>query len=553
MSHPTEQCGAPRRPERVAGFLTPCEPNSRRLLPFAFAICAFMLSACQGGLFGGSGENESESDPGRDAWVLPDEMGGIYAAQCAVCHGDNQEGSSLGPALVGNSLQHGEDVSALIKTLEQGVPDKGMPAWKDTLPDHEIRGLVIYLLEKREGDRGLDGQGVGDPPTMPTEPIQTKHHAIKIDPVYTGLSEPYSIAPLPDGRFLVTEKMRGVSIVESDGSGATLITGTPRFWDDSVLRGTAYTGSGWAHEVALHPNYEQNGWIYLSFGDRCSDCNAESRASGSPVTMLKLVRGRLNGSEWVDHETIWEAPKETYLVGAENGASARIAFDDSGYVYMTIGSFAEYRFVQDLSRPDGKTIRVHDDGRIPSDNPFAEIDGALPGLWTLGHRNAQGLDFDPATGRLWASEHGPRGGDEANLLLPGRNYGWPMVSLGVDYDGRPVPYAKKYGIEFDPDDLTPTAIDWTPSPGVSSIVFYRGDAFPAWQDHMIVATLAKNELWRYVVDDQGEVERETLIKALGRFRDVEVGPKGELIVLLEHRSGSQILRLLPASNESPTL
>ena len=527
--------------------------SSRHFLLAALALCALVTLACHAGTFGGA-TNEDEGDPGRDAWVLPDEMGGIYKAQCGVCHGANQEGSSLGPALVGRPLEHGEGVDDLISTLERGVPDKGMPGWKGILPDHEIRGLVIYLLEKREGDRGDDGQGVGDPPTIPTGPIETKHHAFLIEPVYTGLVEPYSIAPLPDGRFLVTEKMRGVSLIEADGSAATLITGTPRFWDDSVLRGTAYTGSGWAHEVALHPNYEENGWIYLSFGDRCSDCNSESRATGSPVTMLKLVRGRLDeGTTWVDEEIIWEAPKETYLVGAENGASARIAFDDAGYVYMTIGSFAEYRFVQDLSRPDGKTIRMHDDGRVPADNPFVDVENALPGIWTLGHRNAQGLDFDPSSGQLWASEHGPRGGDEANLLLPGRNYGWPLVSLGVDYDGRPVPYAKKYGIEFDPEELTPTAIDWTPSPGVSSIVFYRGDAFPAWRDHMIVATLAKNELWRYVVDATGELERETLIKALGRFRDVEVGSNGELIVLLEHRSGSQILRLVPASDESPTL
>ena len=171
---------------------------------------------------------------------------------------------------------------------------------------------------------------------------------------------------------------------------------------------------------------------------------------------------------------------------------------------------------------------------------------ALPSIWTLGHRNAQGIDFDRRTGLLWSSEHGPRGGDELNWIRPGHNYGWPMVSLGVDYDGRPVPYAKKLGIEYDPADLTPTVIDWTPSPGVSSIVFYRGVLFPEWQDHLIVGTLSRGDLWRYVVDEHGEQEREVLIDGLGRFRDVEVGPNGELIALLEHRSGSMILRIKPA-------
>lgn len=490
------------------------------------------------------GATESESDPGRDAWVLPDEMGGIYKTQCAVCHGKDHRGSALGPSLLVDPLVHGGSVEQLVSSIAEGYPDKGMPGWRGTLSDANIRGLVIYLLEKRAGDPGEAGQGIGEAPEIPTEPIETRDYTLRIEPVYEGLSEPYSIAVLPDGRFLVTEKMRGISLVEADGSSATLISDTPRFYDDAVLRGPSYTGSGWAHEVALHPDYRENGWIYLSYGDRCSDCNAISRETGQPVVLVKLVRGRLEGTRWVDQETIWEGPREDYQAGAENGAAARIAFDDRGYVYMTIGEFTDYRGVQDLDKPYGKIIRMHDDGRTPTDNPFVDVPGALPSIWTLGHRNAQGLDFDPSTGLLWSSEHGPRGGDEANLILPGRNYGWPLVSLGVDYDGHPIPYAKKYGIEFDPADLTPTMIDWTPSPGVSSIVFYRGDMFPKWRNHMIVATLARNELWRYVVDANGERERETLIEGLGRFRDVEVGPNGDLVVILEHRTGSRILRIV---------
>lgn len=490
---------------------------------------------------------EDESDPGRDAWVLPDEMGAIYKAQCAVCHGQNLEGASLGPSLLADPLIHGDSVEDLVASISGGYKDKGMPGWQGTIGDADIRGLSIYLLEKRAGEPGDAGQGIGAPPVIPIGTISTALHDFRIEPVFGGLAEPFSLAPVPDGRILVTEKMRGLSIVEADGSRATLVTGTPRIWDDSVLRGTAYTGTGWAHEVALHPDYAENGWIYLSFGDRCSDCNTISRETGQPVSMLKLVRGRLDGTKWVDQETIWEAPRETYQAGAENGASARIAFDDKGYVYMTIGVLTDYRGVQDLDKPYGKIIRMHDDGRTPSDNPFVDVPGALPSIWTLGHRNAQGLDFDPSTGQLWSSEHGPRGGDEGNLILPGHNYGWPLVSLGVDYDGRPIHYAEEYGIEFDPAHLTPPKIDWTPSPGVSSIVFYRGDQFSRWQNHLIVATLARNDLWRYVVDESGVREQELLIHGLGRFRDVEVGPKGELLVLLEHRSGSQILRIVPGT------
>lgn len=485
------------------------------------------------------------SDPARDAWVLPDLMGGIYERQCAVCHGADLEGAAQGPSLLAKDLTRGTSVSALVASITTGVPEKGMPAWAGVIGPDDIRGLAIYILEQRDLGPDEARRGTGEAPTIPTGIQQSNLHTFVLRPVFGGLQEPYSLAPLPDGRILVTEKMRGLSIVAADGSSASLVTGTPRFYDDSVLRGTTFTGSGWAHEVALHPHYEDNGWIYLSYGDRCEDCNATARETGLPVTMLKLVRGRLAGTAWTDQETIWQAPIETYQAGAENGAGARIAFDDDGYVYLSLGSFTGYRGIQDLGLPQGKIVRMHDDGRTPADNPFVGVPHALPSVYTLGHRNPQGLAFDSRLGTMWSSEHGPRGGDEGNIIRPGLNYGWPLVSLGVDYDGRPIPYAKKYGIEFDPADLEPPEIDWTPSPGVSSIVFYRGEAFPMWRDQLIVCTLGGNDLLRIVVDESGAGSSETLIDDLGRFRDVEIGSAGELVLLLEHSSGSQILRLEP--------
>jgi glucose/arabinose dehydrogenase len=262
--------------------------------------------------------------------------------------------------------------------------------------------------------------------------------------------------------------------------------------------------------------------------------------------MVKLVRGKLDGDRWTEQQTIWEAPKDAYQDGLENGAAARIAFDADGHVFFAVGHFVDYVGVQDLDRPYGKIMRVHDDGRIPADNPFAQVEGALPGIYTIGHRVVQGLAFDRASGRVWATEHGPRGGDELNLIRPGVNYGWPVVSEGVDYDGRPIHYAEELGITVDPATLERPKIAWTPSPGASSLVFYQGDAFPKWRGHALVATLAKNDLWRYELDEDGEVAFEPLIAGLGRFRDVEVGPNGEVVVLLEHRAGSRILRLVPA-------
>lgn len=488
---------------------------------------------------------EKKGDPARDAWVVPDAMGDLYTANCAVCHGAAFEGSALGPALSAPELVHGDSLEALVASITKGFGAK-MPGFGATLAASDIRGIGIYLMEQREGERGDQGTGVGEPPVIPTGVIHSKHHDFVLRPVRGRIAEPYAIAALPDGRILVTEKMRGLSIVAADGSSAVLVEGTPKVYADSVLRGTTYAGMGWMHDVALHPAYATNGWIYLSYGDRCEDCNSASRASGRPVVMVRLVRGRLDGARWVDEQTIWAGPKESYQDGLENGAAARIAFDDRGNVLLAVGHFVDYRGVQDLDQPYGKIMRVRDDGRIPVDNPFAKTPGALPAIYTLGHRVVQGLAFDRATGRVWATEHGPRGGDELNWIRAGVNYGWPVVSEGVDYDGRPIHYAEELGIEVDRATLERPKVHWTPSPGASNLVFYRGPAFPAWQDHAIVATLSKSDLWRYVLDANGEVERETLIADLGRFRDVDVGPKGELIVLIEHRAGSQILRIEPA-------
>lgn len=485
-----------------------------------------------------------KGDDARDAWVVPDAMGDVYAANCSVCHGPAFEGSALGPALNAPELVHGSDLESLVASMSKGFGAK-MPAFGQTLPASDIRGLAIYLMEKREGDRGDKGTGVGAPPVIPAGTIETKHHAFRIRRLRGDISEPYSLAALPDGRMLVTEKMRGLSLVAADGSSATLVKGTPKVYADSALRGTAYAGMGWMHDVALHPDYAKNGWIYVSFGDRCESCNAASRASGRPVVMVKLVRGRIEGEAWVDQETIWEGPKESYQDGLENGAAARITFDDAGHVFLAVGHFVDYRGVQDLDQPFGKIMRVRDDGRIPADNPFVKTPGALPSIYTVGHRVVQGLAFDPATRRVWASEHGPRGGDELNWIRGGVNYGWPVISEGVDYDGRPIHYAEELGIEIDRATLERPKIAWTPSPGASNLVFYRGAAFPKWRDHAIVATLAKNELWRYVLDERGEVEHEVLIAGLGRFRDVDIAPDGSLVVLIEHRAGSQILRIEP--------
>jgi glucose/arabinose dehydrogenase len=239
---------------------------------------------------------------------------------------------------------------------------------------------------------------------------------------------------------------------------------------------------------------------------------------------------------------------ERYTAMPDMAAGGRIAFDDDDHVFLTIGikGGSETAGVQDLSMPYGKILRLNDDGSIPDDNPFVGRENALASIWTYGHRSPQGLEFDPRTDRLWGTEMGQRGGDEVNLLSRGKNYGWPLVSRGLKYDGTPVDYGKALGIEFDPNDIVQPVVDLTPSPAVASFVFYDGRAFPTGRQNMIVGTLKATELYRIVLDGDRAVHRETLLSGHGRIRDIETGPDGNVYLLLEQAQGSRIVRLVPA-------
>jgi glucose/arabinose dehydrogenase len=366
--------------------------------------------------------------------------------------------------------------------------------------------------------------------------------------VATGITaKPFSIAPLPDGRILVTEKTEGISIVSADGELSDPIAGTPATGGSGFeVMGLDY-GMGWMLDLAPHPDYESNGWIYLVHTHICRTCADDGGETMLTRTMNRLVRARLVDDEWQDEEVVWRVPNEFYSPVPDLGAGGRLAFDPAGYVFISVGmkGMGNYVGIQELHTPYGKIHRIHDDGRIPEDNPFVHVAGAMPSIWTRGHRSPQGLEFDRAAGRLWGSEMGPRGGDEINLLERGRNYGWPLYSKGVDYDGTPVEYWKELGIEFDLEEIEQPIVDLTPSPAVSSFIIYDGTAFPEWQGHFLVGSLKATELYRFVIEDDKLVHSELLLKDLARIRDIETGPDGSIYLLLEHGSGSQIVRLTP--------
>ena len=485
------------------------------------------------------------------AMAQQDPFGGPYAQLCSVCHGDTMQGAAQGPPLAGTKLRNGDSIAQLMKSIAEGSPKTGMPAWSATMNDNQIHLMAEFIAEKRAGFSYADFK-VGEPPALPQGKIASEKHAFRVELVATGIDRlPYSLAPLPDGRFLLTEKTRGLRIVSADGKLSELIRGTPQVYDDGFqMPGLKIVyGMGYLMDVALHPDYRRNGWIYIHYTDRCSNCNEATRKSGQPASMNMLIRGRIRDGEWVDQQTIWRTDLKNYTSMPDMGAGGRIAFDDKGHVFISIGikGGSEFAGVQDLSLPYGKIHRVNDDGSIPVDNPFVKVSGALPSIWTYGHRSPQGLKFDRRTGQLWETEMGQRGGDEVNLLLPGKNYGWPLYSKGMTYAGTPVEYGKQLGIELDLSKIEQPKVDLTPSPAVSNFVVYEGGAFPKWRNNLLVGSLKATELYRMEIKADQIVHKETLLTGLGRIRDVAVGRDGLVYLLLEHASGGRIVRLVPAS------
>ena len=479
----------------------------------------------------------------------------LYDDNCAQCHGNELEGTARGVPLIGSDLRAGENVTELQASIKNAHAF-GQPAFSNTLTDVQIKGLAIYVGERRLGQRFTNFQFdrvVNIPSTLQV----SEEHNFLIETVIDGLDPLiFSIEPLPDGSLLVTEKERGLSIISTEGIQSELIDGTPQTGSSIDIMGVQY-GSGWLLDVAIHPDYETNGWVYLHYTHLCGDQCEGSLVSVSAPSMNRLDRGRIVDGKWVDVQTIWQAPLEFYLPTPDTGAGGRITFDDTGHVYISVGIKSGDGFLdtspQDLAVPYGKIHRVHDDGTIPLDNPFVvsangaqeDSDLARESIWTYGHRSPQGLEWNPVRKKVWNSEMGPRGGDEINELLPGRNYGWPYFSLGLEYAATRVERHKLTATEFDDSEIEQTLVDITPSPAISSFVIYSGDSFPGWQDNVLIGSLKGSSLFRMVFDGRKLVHRETLIKDLARIRDVEVGFDGLLYLLLENKAGSSIVRLVP--------
>jgi glucose/arabinose dehydrogenase len=253
--------------------------------------------------------------------------------------------------------------------------------------------------------------------------------------------------------------------------------------------------------------------------------------------MTVIVRGKLREGRFVESQTLFRAPAELYRTGRVHFGS-RFVFDGKGHVFFSIGERGQKEDAQDLSRPNGKVHRIREDGSIPKDNPFVGRAGAMPSIWSYGNRNPQGLARHPVTGELWATEHGPRGGDELNRIQSGRNYGWPVISYGMNYDGTPITDRTAQ------EGMEQPVLHWTPSIAVSAVDFYTGSRFPQWKNDLLVGALAQEELRRVKLEGGKVVHQEVLFKGVGRVRDVVSGPEG--FVYVAFNGPDRIARLVPA-------
>jgi len=346
--------------------------------------------------------------------------------------------------------------------------------------------------------------------------VASEEATFRVVQLAEGLEHPWAVAWLPDGAMLITERLGRLNLMRN--GEITQVSGLPEI---------EARGQGGLLDIAPHPAYAENGWIYFTYS-----------ALGDGGTATVLARAQLSGSALTDLEVLYE---QTPAVRPGRHYGSRIGFLPDGTLVFSIGDRGQRERAQQPDDPSGSVLRLHMDGSIPDDNPWVGDDDYRPELYTMGNRNQQGLIVHPATGQIWAHEHGPRGGDELNLIEAGQNYGWPEASYGNEYrSNAPV------GVDPDETDMfVPPVTQWTPSIAPSGLAYYEGDAFPGWQGNLFVGALAYQQINRVVLDGEEVVHTEVLLDdELGRIRDVRTGPDGLLYVLTDASDGG-LFRMEP--------
>ncbi|MEO6676344.1 MAG: PQQ-dependent sugar dehydrogenase [Pseudomonas sp.] len=351
----------------------------------------------------------------------------------------------------------------------------------------------------------------------PTQELKSEQGTLEVTPITKGLEHPWALAFLPDRQgMLVTERPGNLRVVTVDGKRSAPISGVPKVWAK---------GQGGLLDVVLSPDFKQDRMVYLSYAEGGGEGDKAGTAVG---------RGRLSDdlTTLKDFKVIFrQEPK----LSVGNHFGSRLVFDRDGYLFITLGENNDRMTAQDLDKLQGKVVRIYPDGKVPDDNPFVGQAGVRPEIWSYGHRNPQGVALNPWSGTIWENEHGPKGGDEINVIERGKNYGWPLATNGINYSGQPIPEATGKTAE----GTVPPHHVWEVSPAISGMAFYDADRFKPWQHNVFIGALASQELIRLQFDGDKVVHEERLMGELkARIRDVRQGPDGYLYVLTDEEDGA---------------
>lgn len=451
---------------------------------------------------------------GLSACAQPDGAA-IYQQYCATCHGADLNGGNSG-SLIDGIWQFGAADNYRFRNIKFGITHLGMPSYGAVLKDNEINAVIKYINDSEKNSGAVK-------PALVKE-LETLDYKLNVETFAEGLEIPWAIDFLDATTALITEKPGRLRTVVKGKLQSEAVKNIPKVLNE---------GQGGLMDVAVDPDYKENGWIYLAFSHVLDKAG---KGEDRPGAMTKIVRGKIIDNTWTNEETLFEAPHDLYKT-TRHHYGCRIVFDPAGYLYFAIGERGIKEDAQDITRPNGKVHRINKDGSIPADNPFVNNANAIKSIYSYGNRNIQGIAIHPETGEVWATEHGPFGGDELNLIKAGNNYGWPVISYGINYDGSILTeFTHKPGMEQ-------PALYWRPSIAVCGLDYYTGDLFKKWKNKLLVGALKYEEVRLLDIENNRVTHDEVILKGQGRVRDVQTGPDGAIYVVLN--DPGTVIKLLP--------
>ena len=438
----------------------------------------------------------------------------LFQLNCSSCHGTDLAGGN-GGSLIDGVWKFGEKDSHIIRNIKFGIPHLGMPSYEKTLKDEEINAIVSYIRDSEKNPAAVKGTVIKE--------LETIDYNLNVEIFAEGLEIPWAIDFIDANTALITELPGRLRVVKNGRLLSEAVKNTPQ-----VL----HEGQGGLMDVAIDPDYNKSGWIYLSY----SHVLENTKSSERPPAMTRIVRGKIVENVWTNQEILFEAPYETYRT-TRHHYGCRIVFDPEGYLYFAIGDRGAGFQAQDFTLPNGKVHRINRDGSIPESNPFVNENKAMKSLYSLGNRNIQGMAIHPETGKLWVTEHGPMGGDELNLIVAGKNYGWETITYGKNYNGTIITD------ETHREGMEQPVLYWNPSIAVCGLDFYTGDLFKKWKNKLLVGALKYEEVRLLNIEKERVMHDEIILKGMGRVRDVSTGPDGAIYVVLN--DPGTVLRLTP--------